>query len=180
MVAVVEMRQDKFSGCPDQKAETKVCSLLHRKEIAMTTLTGLKLTAAHRPTQMPPVQQRRNKLAKRLWEQMELAKAQQAGTQFAPTKFRTIKDAETGLRKQVEMHKRVKAWWFTADNGKLSLSVRYGTRVLELAKGKFAVEVGAEKDLVSVLDVIKVAVLAGELDAAIENAANKLRDGFDK
>jgi hypothetical protein len=47
-----------------------------------------------------------------------------------------------------------------------------------LAKGKHAVEVGGEKDLVGVLDVIKAAVLAGELDIAIENAANKLRDGF--
>ena len=144
----------------------------------MTTMSTLKLTAAQKPTQMSPIQQRRNKLAKRLWEQMELAKAQQAGTQFVATKFRTITDNETGLRKQVETNKRVKAWWFVADNGKLSLSVRYGTKVLELAKGKHAVEIGAEKDLVGVLDVIKAAVLAGELDTAIENAANKLRDGF--
>ena len=144
----------------------------------MTTMSTLKLTAAQKPTQMLPVQQRRNKLAKRLWEQMELAKAQQAGTQYTATKFRSITDNETGLRKQVETNKRVKAWWFVADNGKLSLSVRYGTKVLELAKGKHAVEVGAEKDLVGVLDVIKTAVLAGELDTAIDNAANKLRDGF--
>ena len=144
----------------------------------MTTMSTLKLTAAQKPTQMSPVQQRRNKLVKRLWEQMELAKALQAGTQFVATKFRTITDNETGLRKQVETNKRVKVWWFVADNGKLSLSVRYGTKVLELAKGKHAVEVGAEKDLVGVLGVIKMAVLAGELDTAIENAANKLRDGF--
>jgi len=144
----------------------------------MTTMSTLKLTTAQKPTQMSPVQQRRNKLAKRLWEQMELAKAQQAGTQYIATKFRSITDNETGLRKQVETNKRVKAWWFVADNGKLSLSVRYGTKVLELAKGKHAVEVGAEKDLVGVLTVIKAAVLAGELDTAIENAANKLRDGF--
>jgi len=50
--------------------------------------------------------------------------------------------------------------------------------VLELAKGKYAIEVGGEKDLVNVLEVVKTAVLGGELDAAIENAANKLRDGF--
>jgi hypothetical protein len=168
----------KNSGCPFVRYENKVGSLLHRKDNAMTGLTGLKLTAAQKPTQMPPVQQRRNKLAKRLWEQMELAKAQQAGAHYAPIKFRSVKDEATGLRKQVEMRKRVKAWWFVADNGKLSLSVRYGTKVLELAKGKFAVEVGTDKDLVGVLDVIKTAVLAGDLDAAIENAANKLREGF--
>ena len=144
----------------------------------MATLSTLKLTAQQKPTQMTAVQIRRNKLAKRLWEQIELAKAQQAGIQFAPTKFRTVVDSETGLRKQVETNKRVKAWWFVADNGKLSLCVRYGTRVLELAKGKHAVEVGTEKDLVNVLEVIKTAVLAGELDAAIVTAADKLKAGF--
>jgi hypothetical protein len=144
----------------------------------MMAFSSLKLTTAQKPTQMSAVQQRRNKLEKRLWEQMELAKAQQAGTHYIATKFRTITDNETGLRKQIETNKRVKAWWFVAENGKLSLCVRYGTKVLELAKGKHAVEVGTEKDLLGVLDVIKTAVLAGELDAQIEAAANRLRDGF--
>ena len=146
----------------------------------MTALNTLKLTAAQKPTNIPQVQQRRNKLVKRLWEQAELAKAQQAGTQFAPIKFRTLTDKATGERKQMETNKRVKAWWFVTDAGKLALSVRYGTKVLELAKGKYAVEVAAEKDLVATLDVIKAAVLAGELDSAIDAAANKLRAGFGK
>lgn len=145
----------------------------------MTTLGTLKLTAAQKPTHIPQVQQRRNKLVLRLWEQAELAKAQLSGAHYAAKKMRTITDAD-GVRKEVEVNKRVKAWWFTADNGKLALSVRYGTKVLELAKGKYAVEVAAEKDLVQTLDVIKAAVLAGELDAAIDTAANKLKAGFDK
>lgn len=144
----------------------------------MSALNGLKLVAAKKPNQMPAIQQRRNKLAKRLWEQIELAKAQQTGTTYTPTKFRTITDAETGLRKQVETSKRVKAWWFVAENGKLVLSVRYGTKVLELAKGKWAVEVGSDKDLVGVLEVLKDAVLAGELDTQIDAASDKLREGF--
>jgi hypothetical protein len=52
------------------------------------------------------------------------------------------------------------------------------TRVLELAKGKVAVEVSNEKDLVPTLELIKTAVLSGELDTQIEAAALKLRDGF--
>ena len=144
----------------------------------MATLSTLKLTTQQKPTQMTVVQIRRNKLSKRLVEQIDLAKALQAGVQFTPTKFRTVVDSETGLRKQVEINKRVKAWWFVAENGKLSLCVRYGTKVLELAKGKHAVEVGAEKDLLNVLEVIKTAVLAGELDAAILTAADKLKEGF--
>ena len=56
----------------------------------MATLATLKLSGAVKPTHMPAIQVRRNKLAKRLWEQTELAKAQQAGTQFTATKFRTV------------------------------------------------------------------------------------------
>jgi hypothetical protein len=146
----------------------------------MATFATLKLSTAVKPTHMPAVQVRRNKLAKRLWEQAELAKAQQSGTQFAPTKFRSIADPTTGLRKQVEVSKRVKQWWFTAENGKLALSVRYGARLLELAKGKYAVEIASEKELVPTLEIIKAAVLAGELDTAIDAASNKLRAGFQR
>lgn len=146
----------------------------------MSTLAALKLTATKKPNQIPQVLQRRNKLAKRIWEQIELAKAEQTGGQFAVSRFRSYTDKETGLRKQVETQKRIKAWWFVGDNGKLALAIRYGSKVLELAKGKFAVEVGASAELVSTLQVIKSAVEAGELDAAIDFAANKLRSGFVK
>lgn len=148
------------------------------KEQDMTaTLGSLKLTAAQKPSHITPIQQRRNKLAKRLWEQAELAKAKVEGSTFTPTKFRTITDS-SGVRKQVEVSKRVKAWWFTADNGKLSLSVRYGSKLIELGKGKWAVEVASEKELAPTLELLKAVVLEGELDAAIEAAAAKLKEGF--
>jgi hypothetical protein len=146
----------------------------------MATLATLKLSTAAKPTHMPAVQVRRNKLAKRLWEQMQLAKAQEAGTQFSSVKFRSYLDKDTGLRKQVEVQKRIKQWWFTADNGKLAMNVRYGARVIELAKGKSSIEIGSTDQLLSTLDLIKKAVEAGELDAQIEAAANKLREGFGK
>ena len=146
----------------------------------MSTLSTHKLSAAVKQNSVPAVQLRRKKLVLRLWEQCELAKAQSAGTTFAPTKFRSITESETGIRRQVEMSKRIKPWWFVTDTGKLVLSVRYGTKVLELAKGKVAVEVGTEKELVPTLELIKTAVLNGELDIQIEAAANKLRDIFSR
>jgi len=146
----------------------------------MNALAGLKLTTAKKPTQLPQVQQRRNKLLKRIWEQIELAKAEQNGEVFTVTRLRSYKDSETGLRKQVEALKRIKAWWFVTDNGKLALSVRYGARVLELAKGKFAVEVGTAQELVPTLQIIKAAVEAGDFDSAIDLAANTLKSGFAK
>lgn len=144
----------------------------------MSNFANLKLTAAVKPTNFSPVQLRREKMSKRLQEQIDLAKAQQTGAQFNAVKMRSITDKETGLRKFVETSKRVKQWWFTAENRKLSLSVRYGARLLELAKGKFAVELASDKELVATLELIQSAVLSGELDAQIEIAANKLRSGF--
>lgn len=146
----------------------------------MATLSTLKLSTAVKPTHMPAVQVRRSKLSKRLWEQIELARAQQSGTEFAPVKQRSYLDKETGLRRQVESTKRVKPWWFTADNGKLAMNVRYGARTIELAKGKSTVEIVNMDQLVPTLELIKRAVEEGELDAQIEVAAIKLREGFGK
>ena len=146
----------------------------------MTTFSALKLTATKKPSQVPQVQQRRFKLSKRLWEQIELAKAEQNGTAFSVQKFRSYTDKESGLRKQIETNKRLKAWWFIGDNGKLAIAVRYGAKVLELAKGKYAIEIASANELVPTLQIIKSAVENGELDSAIDYAANKLRSGFIK
>jgi len=146
----------------------------------MSTFSSLKLVAAKRPTEISPVVQRRNRLISKIWEQTELAKAQQDGKTFAPLHFRTIKDAATGESRRIETPKRVKAWWFTADSGKLCMSVRYGTKNLELAKGKSAIEIGTLTELVPILDTLKVAVAAGELDAQIDAISGTMRSGFVK
>ena len=146
----------------------------------MSTLSSLKLTATKKPTQVPAVVQRRAKLAKRLWEQIELAKAEESGTKFSVPKFRSYTDKESGLRKQVETNKQLKSWVFTGDNGKLAIAVRYGAKILELAKGKYAIELASSSEVVPTLQIIKTAVETGELDSAIENASLKLREGFNK
>ena len=146
----------------------------------MTALSSLKLTAAQKPINQPQVVVRRSKVIERIVEQIELAKAQANGTSHQFTKIRTFTDKETGVRKQLETSKRVKAWWFTGENGKLALSVRYGARTLELSKGKNAIEIASIADLVPTLEIVRSAVANGELDVAIESAANKLKSGFGK
>ena len=141
-------------------------------------LNSLKLTAQAKPSQASQTEQRRNKLLKRLDEQMKLATAQSQNQHYVGKRLRYYTDEATGLRKQVEADKRIKAWWFEQTNGKLALCVRYGSRVLELSKGKFAIEVASTGDLVKTLEVISAAVKQGELDNAISTAANKLREGF--
>ncbi len=146
----------------------------------MTTLASLKLVSAKKPGQASATQVRRNKMVRRLREQIELATAEQTGTPFVAVRSRIVKDSETGLRTQVQDAKRVKAWWFDAGNGKLALSVRYGARTLELSKNKWAVEVASHAELVPTLEVVQSAVEAGELDSQLEACAGSLRKGFGK
>ena len=115
---------------------------------------------------------------RRIWEQIELLKCQAAGTQFAPFKYRTVRDAETGIRRQVEVPKRVKSWVFTAENGKTAVAIRYGARVLELARGKFAVEIASPAQLIPTLELIKTAIDAGELDEQLATTAGSVRASF--
>jgi len=146
----------------------------------MSVLSNLKLVAVKKPRNMPAIVVRRNKLSSRLWEQIQLAKSQLEGTPFVVTKFRSVKDRETGLVKQVEVPKRIKPWWFQSDEGKVCFSVRYGSWTIDLAKGKPSVEVESGEELVKALTTIKIAVEAGELDSQIEIASAKLRSGFGK
>lgn len=146
----------------------------------MTTLSSLKLVTAVKPIALAPIVQKRNKLIKRLHEQIELAKALAEGREYATTRLRTIKDAETNETKTVSLRVRVKAWWWSAENGKLCVTVKYGAKTIELAKGKTAVEIASKEDLVSVLQTLKAAVDAGELDEQINVLSSVLKSGFKK
>ena len=145
----------------------------------MSALATLKLSTAKKSQAMTPAVQRRSKLSKKLWEQIELAKATSAGGTFVLRRFKNVRDAD-GTSRSVELPKKVRQWWWTADNGKLALNVRYGSRLIELSKGKSTVEIASPEDLVPTLELIKRAVEAGELDAQIEAAGIKLREGFGK
>jgi len=142
-------------------------------------LQSLKVTAAKKSLAHNPQAHRRMKLAKKLWEQIQLAKAQAEGTNLTLTRFRTVTNDE-GIRRSVEVPRRVRAWWWTTDTNKLALNLRYGARAVEFSKGKATVEIGAVADLVPTLELLKRAVEAGELDAQIEAASIKLREGFKK
>jgi len=145
----------------------------------MSTLSKLKFTTAKRGTQISPVLARRNKIVRRIWEQVQLAKAQAEGGTYAPIRSKSVKDSE-GIRRSVDMPKRVRPWWWTAESGKLALSIRYGSKLIELAKGKSTIELASMSDLIPTLELIKVAVEAGELDTEIAEASVKLREGFQR
>ena len=146
----------------------------------MSTLNALKLGTSKKPLHMPAIQVRRNKLSTKLWEQIQLAKSQISGEPFQVTRFRSVRDQATGLKKQVEMPKRIRPWWFISEAGKVCLNIRYGSQTLEISKGKPSVEVDNPNALIKALEIIKSAVEGGELDTQIEEASTHLRSRFTK
>ena len=146
----------------------------------MSTLNSLKLTNAKRRQAMPAVVVRRHKLMKKLHEQQMLAEAIAAGKTYAATRLKNVVDAETGLMKSVEVPRRVRAWWWTADDGKICLNVKYGSSCLQIAKGKFAIEAGSIEGVIETLQTLKRATEAGELDSQIDAVAGEVKSGFGK
>ena len=145
----------------------------------MSVIAKLKLVASKRERNLSPIVLRRNKLAAKLEEQLQLAQAQKEGRLYAPKRIKTVTNAD-GERVSVETTKRVKEWFWTTSTGKINLAVRYGSKVLELSKGKNAIELSTGEELIATLSLLKDAVIAGELDDAITNASDKLRSGFSK
>ncbi len=145
----------------------------------MTFITKLKLVASKRERNLSPILVRRNKLAAKIEEQLQLATAQKEGRLYVPKRIKTVTN-ELGERVAVETTKRVKEWFWTTPANKINLSVRYGSKTLELAKGKNAIELSSGEELLSTLSMLKEAVIAGELDDAITNASDNLRAGFSK
>lgn len=133
----------------------------------MKSLSAFKLVAIRRRQQKPQIVIKREKLVLALSEQIELAKARANGSTYSKTITRRLKDRETGERKELQALKYPKPWWWTGDDGKLYLALRYGTRVLELAEDKFAVQLSANSDMAEVLQRIQEAVNAGEFDSIL-------------
>ena len=146
----------------------------------MSVLSSLKLISAKRPLALAPIQVRRNKLVNKLTEQIALATALQNGTTYTSMRLRTIKNTESGEVRSVEVAKRVRQWWFTAESGKVVIQLRYGSKVIDIAKGKNSVEVSNGVELIAVLETLKSACELGELDQQISISADAVKARFKK
>jgi hypothetical protein len=144
-------------------------------------LSSLKLVNAKRQSSIDPVVFRRNKLNEKLKVQIAMALAMNKGETFTVKRMRKVRDDVTGLTSMMEVSKRVKSWWFTnTDTKKVAVQIFYGNKVIDLAKGKNAVEVANGDELIAVLGRLQEAVLDGSLDAQIEQAADSVKARFAK
>ena len=146
----------------------------------MSVLSSLKLVAAKRPQAMPTIQVRRNKLGKQLFEQIKLATALSEGKTYAPLQLRNVRNKESGEIKTIEIARRIRQWWFISETGKVCIQVKYGSRTIDISKGKNSVEVSSANELLKALETLKLAAESGEFDVQLESAGLKLKNGFTK
>ena len=146
----------------------------------MSLLQGLKVVSSKRPVRLSPIQYRRNKLIDKLHEQLECAKAKAEGRECLFTRLRTRRNSETGQRFQMELQYRVKPWWYVNGEGKTVIEIRYGSRLIEITKGKTGVELEKPENLIATLELLKKAVDAGELDEGITSAIGEFGRGIKK
>jgi hypothetical protein len=147
----------------------------------MTALSSLQLVNSKKSLKASPIVHRRNKLVAKIHEQLELCEAKMNGQLYAPKKLRTYINKQTGERMTVEGVKHIKEWHWTAPDGLIHLSVKYGSKVLPLSADGSNAIVCANKDaLVQALKTLKVAVLDGELDLAITEVSSYTKNNFHK
>jgi hypothetical protein len=128
----------------------------------MNALKALNIVALPKLSSSDPAMKRRVKLLTQLEQQLELAKDPNF---FVSTqKWRKQED---GSKQLVEKQKRVKKWWVADMMGNCFFTVRYGSKMLELEKGKSAINVGDKENLVAVIEAVIAAARAGELDAVL-------------
>ena len=125
----------------------------------MELLKTLKLTCYQRNHSKNLILQRRIQLAAGISEQIQLAK----NPNYKQISVRTVAD-DSGELRTVEVGKRMLRWWCMDVDGNVELTVRYGSRVLELGKGVDAVELASTDELVGVLEQFKAAAERGEMD----------------
>ena len=147
----------------------------------MSIVTNLKLITTVKSSAVSPVLLRRNKLLAKVQEQLDMCEAKRNQQPYAPKRLKTVVNKETGERTTVETIKRVKEWFWTTEDGKINLAVKYGAKTLPLnKKGANAIELMNGTALIGTLHKLKEAVIAGEFDDAISEVSDATRKAFKK
>lgn len=139
----------------------------------MSGLSALKLVSSKPIPKSNFREIRRQKLCKKLLQQLEMARCIKTGGTYEVVITKRVKDDETGEYKEIQHPKKIKPWWWTSADGKTCLTVRYGAKTLELVDGRNAIETNGIDGVISALEVVQKAAQAGELDLQIESLVNK-------
>jgi hypothetical protein len=133
-------------------------------------LADVKLVSAVRPTFQDPVALKRSKFISRVSEQLEIANNLMTGEQNPFTSFHD----PVSLKRP----RKVSPWWWIDKEGKYLMAIKYGSKVIELAKGKSAVQAETLEQIIEVLKSLKQATSNGELDVLLTQAGELIRKRF--
>ena len=136
----------------------------------MIQLADVKLVSAVRPTYQDPVTLKRLKFISRISEQLEIANHLMKGEQIPFTSFHD----PISLKRP----RKVSPWWWIDKDGKYLMAIKYGSKVIELAKGKPAVQAETLDQIIEVLKSLKLATSNGELDLHLTQASELIRKKF--
>lgn len=134
----------------------------------MSTLSTLKLSAASPRQQLSPTDRLRRKLLEQLDLQIRAAICKIAGEPFHYEVQRWVRQNGSSDKVLTTITRQVRPWWWTNSFGVIMFSLRQGNRLIEIADGKTSVEVGELSDLPDVLETLRKAITAGELDGQLK------------
>ncbi len=141
-------------------------------------LATLKMVNAKRQNHADPIEFRRQKLIRKIDEQILLCQSVENGKAYVIKRQRKVIDEVTGDVRSITVERSVRPMWFTSSSGKKVLQLRYGSKVIEFTKGKNAIAVDDDQSLLEVLQTVRSAVEGGELDVQIGTASDVVKARF--
>ena len=133
----------------------------------MSHLAQLALTDSSPKTPVSPVSRKRLNLLRKLELLIQAAEAQLRDEEFFEDIRKWVR-GEDGEKILVDSKRPVRKWWWQHHTGAWMLTLRDGSKDIPLGEGKVSIEIGEITNLVEVLQTVRSAVLAGELDPALE------------
>lgn len=132
----------------------------------MQHLSQLSLTVNSQKQPVSPVARKRLNLLRKLETQIEAAEAELKDEEFLEDIRKWVR-GEDGERKQITEQRPIRKWWWQHHTGAWMLTLRDGAKELPVLEDKNSIEIGEITNLVEVLQTVRSAVLAGELDDAL-------------
>lgn len=136
----------------------------------MSVIASLKLIEFKPQNAQGRIFVRRRKLVEKIEQQIKLV----ADPSYAPTKLIWAAD-ENGIQQRREVAKRIKRWWVENIDGSAQLTIRYGSKPLELARGKSAIACENIEVIGSILENVKQAVIDGEFDNILNGQVSAVK-----
>jgi len=139
----------------------------------MASISDLKFSTQAKPLYKDPIMIRRTKFMEKIDEQIVLVNRSIEGYQAPSTVVVEKQDLGSSV-----VSKQNATWWWKEKTGRYLLAFKYGSKTLELSKGKPSVQCESLQEVKKVLETVFSATDKGELDQQLLNAGSELRKRF--